>query len=238
MTELKKMYLVGGGKGGVGKSLATMAALHHMEQLGLVPHLIETDTSNPDVAKAYQAAPAPGRSRRGTVPTELIDLDVEDGWLELLNRCAELQAHSIVVSTGARNGTAVSKYGELLAAGLEELEMQLVVLWMIDSNRDCLELLRQFRQIFPNARIHVLRNEHCARSFDMYDGSELRRAIEESGGHSFTFPKLAERVTVALNQSRMTLAEGAGSAELPFGHQAALKKWLREVGPLFAQVAG
>ena len=45
------IFLVGGGKGGVGKSLMSMALLDFLHTSGRRPYLVETDTSVPDVFK-------------------------------------------------------------------------------------------------------------------------------------------------------------------------------------------
>ena len=52
----KAIFLVGGGKGGVGKSLMSMALLDFLQASGQEPFLVETDTSVPDVFKTYQEA--------------------------------------------------------------------------------------------------------------------------------------------------------------------------------------
>ena len=70
---MEKIYWVGGSKGGVGKSAVSMSLLEHLMEL--FPLLVETDTANPDVAKAYG----------NTVRTELLDLDQSDGWIELIH---------------------------------------------------------------------------------------------------------------------------------------------------------
>ena len=50
----KRIYLVGGSKGGVGKSLVSMAIVDYLQQTGEDELLVDSDTSNPDVWKAYQ----------------------------------------------------------------------------------------------------------------------------------------------------------------------------------------
>jgi hypothetical protein len=229
------MYFVGGGKGGIGKSLAAQALLNHLLGLGKALHLVESDTSNPDVAKAHQTA-----SSEAGVPTALLDLDLEDGWIELLTLRDEHPERVIVVNTGARNNLAVNRFGPLLAAGLDDLGAQLVTVWMIDGNRDCLELLAQHRQVFstsPSAsRVCVLRNAHLARSFELYDGSNVRREIESCGGRSLTFPALAARVAQALSTKRLSLADAMKADALPFGHKIALRKWLTDVASVLAEV--
>jgi MinD superfamily P-loop ATPase len=65
------IYWVGGGKGGVGKSMVSMALVDYLLGKGVPALFMESDTSNPDVFKTYRAA----------LPSELVDLDHVDGWI-------------------------------------------------------------------------------------------------------------------------------------------------------------
>jgi Mrp family chromosome partitioning ATPase len=47
----RRLYGVGGSKGGVGKSIVAMAVLDSLLERGEPVLLVECDTSNPDVAK-------------------------------------------------------------------------------------------------------------------------------------------------------------------------------------------
>ena len=60
-----RIYWIGGSKGGVGKSMMTVVILDYLLEQGEKVLLVECDTSNPDVWKAY------GNEMEG----ELIDLD-------------------------------------------------------------------------------------------------------------------------------------------------------------------
>ena len=51
------IYLVCGDKGGVGKSMVSLALLHHLAQRGTALLFIETDTSNPDVWRCHEQEP-------------------------------------------------------------------------------------------------------------------------------------------------------------------------------------
>lgn len=232
MSEKTQLILVGSGKGGCGKSVATMALLDYLVSNGTPVDLVETDTSNPDVAKAY----------KDTVSTELINLDVEDGWIVLLNLCERLSVREqlpgrrIVVNTGSRNDDALKRFGQLLSESLEDLRLEMVTIWLIDGNRDCLELLHEYLEVFPTARVHVLRNKHCSPSFDLYDQGKTRALVEARGGASLTLPALAPRVMQTVNRGRLTFAAAADSADLPFGHKSVLAKWRRDVRPLCEQI--
>ncbi len=130
------IFLVGGGKGGVGKSLMSMALLDFLHANGQRPFLVETDTSVPDVFKTYAEA----------VGGELVNLDEREGWIDLVNLVESSPESTFVINTGARNQTGVSNFGRTLGKALPELGRKLVVLWMIDRKRESLELLADFRK--------------------------------------------------------------------------------------------
>ena len=51
-TSINPIYIVGGSKGGVGKSIVALALVDHLKRRNANIVLVETDTSNPDVMKA------------------------------------------------------------------------------------------------------------------------------------------------------------------------------------------
>ena len=215
----KNIVLIGGSKGGVGKSLVTMATVDLLQGAGESVLLIESDTSNPDVWKNY----------KDEVDTELIDLDQADGWIELVNLCDSKPDSVVVLNTAARNNTGVSSYGETLNSTLAELKRKLVTLWVINRQRDSLELLKGYMDALPNAAVHVVRNGYFGeeKKFELYNGSKLRKDVEERGGQSITFPDLADRVSDDLYSKRLSIAKAA--TELPLGNRAELLRWRGEV---------
>ena len=75
----KAIYVVGGSKGGVGKSLVSMSLIHNLTQRGEEVFVIDADTSNPDDFKSYEEE----------VACELVNLDEADGWIRFVNICDE-----------------------------------------------------------------------------------------------------------------------------------------------------
>ena len=215
----KSIYLIGGSKGGVGKSLVTMATVDYLQERGESVLLIESDTSNPDVWKAYKES----------TETELINLDEADGWIQLVNLCDSKPDSVVVINTAARNNKGVSTYGETLNSTLAELKRKLVTLWVINRQRDSLELLKEYMDAIPNSAVHVVRNGHFGeeKKFELYNGSKLRTAVEERGGKSVTFPDLADRVSDDIYSKRMSIA--IALKELPIGNRAELTRWRNEV---------
>jgi|CZKU01.1.fsa_nt_gi hypothetical protein len=201
-----RVYGVGGSKGGVGKSMMTVAMLDHLLEQESRVVLVEcggrqgpeshdsvlrvarrahgpctrpwsspsgtttgTDTSNPDVWKAF----------RDQVETELINLDEVDGWIHLVNTCDRHRDGVVAINTAARNNLAVKQYGGTLDSSLEELGTELVALWVINRQRDSLELLREFIDAVPKAAVHVVRKRILRRREEV---RALQRIQDRRGG--------------------------------------------------------
>ena len=222
----KPIYLIGGSKGGVGKSLVSMATADYLQEQGEGVLLIDSDTSNPDVWKAYHER----------TPTELVNLDEADGWIALVNLCERQPESVVVINTAARSNQFVSAYGGTLSGSLAELKRTLVTLWIINRQRDSLELLKEYLDALPDTALHVVRNAHFGpeAKFELYNASKLRESVEGRGGRSVTFPDLADRVADDLYSKRMSIA--VASKDMPLGNRAELQRWRGEVKKMLAQV--
>jgi MinD-like ATPase involved in chromosome partitioning or flagellar assembly len=218
---------VGGGKGGVGKSIISMTILDYLTARGKSALLVESDTSNPDVFKAYGDA----------LPCELINLDVADGWIQLVNTCDTHRDKVIVVNTAARNNFGVAKFGKTLLSSLSELGRKLIVVWAINRQRDSLQLLKEFLDSMPSATVHVARNMYFGdeSKFELYAASKtVKPLIESSGGKSVNFPELADRVADDLYTDRLTIA--AAVEKLPMGNRAELRRWRSVVAEMLSGI--
>ena len=222
------IFLVGGGKGGVGKSLMSMALLDFLHTMGRRPFLVETDTSVPDVFKSYGDA----------IGGEPVNLDEREGWIDLVNLVESRRESTFVINTGARNQTGISNFGRTLSKALPELDRALVVFWMIDRKRESLELLADFREAIPEAEVHVVRNMYLGaeKKFELYNGSNMKAEIESRGGRSLNLPELADRVTDAMNKSRLTIERALG--ELSLGDRMELERWRDDCTAMLSEVAG
>jgi hypothetical protein len=214
----RSIFLVGGGKGGVGKSLFSMTVVDYLDGTGGGPFLVETDTSVPDVYKTY----------KDEVGGEMVNLDEREGWIDLVNLVESKPESTIVINTGARNQTGISNFGKTLGKALPQLKRKLVAFWLIDRKRESLELLADFTEALPEAEIHVVRNMYLGteKKFELYNASMMKATIEKSSGRSLNFPELADRVTDAMNKSRLTIAKA--SAELSLGDRMELERWREE----------
>lgn len=209
---------VGGSKGGVGKSKLAFATIDYLLDLGKKVLLLESDTSNPDVYKAHQKYEKLG------IVCRQVNLDVSDGWIELVNFADEFSDHYAVINSAARSNTGIEKYGATLKETLDELNRKLFIFWIINRQRDSIELLRDFLKTFPDGNVYVFRNIYFgdAEKFELYNNSNSKKLIEENG-QTFNFPELADRVADKIYSGRIPIQ--IALKELPIGDRAELKRW-------------
>lgn len=223
----KPIYKVAGGKGGVGKSTTVAGVVDYLQVKEEPTVLIETDTSNPDVFKSYKDEVA---------VAEVIDLDNANGWIDLVNICDQHRDHTVVINTGARNEKGVTSYGQTLSSTLAEMQRELVTLWVINRQRDSLELLKTYVDVMPESTTHVIRNGYFGDElkFELYNNSKTREAIEKAGGQSLLLPDLADRVSDDLFSKRLSINKALQT--LPLGNRAELTRWRKEVHRMLAGV--
>ena len=225
----KPIYFVGGGKGGVGKSLVAIALTDYLvHRAGEAVLVLETDTANPDVAPCFEQTPG--------VRVERANLDLDEGWMRFANLCEQHPDAAVVVNTAARNHAGIQEHGPILSVALEELGRALVVLWVINPERDGLQLLKDFREALPGGTVHVLRNlKHGQEAnFDLYNASRLRETLEANGGMTLNVPKLAADVAKAIFSDRLSIE--AALRRMPIGNRAALTGWRQRCAAVFASV--
>ncbi len=221
-----KMYFVGGSKGGVGKSFVSMALADYLTQCkGRKIKLIESDTSNPDVGKTF----------REDENTEVISfrLDEADGWIELVNIC-DGSDRDIVVNSAARSNEAVANFGGTLTGSLDELKMDIVTFWVINRQRDSIELLKKYMEAIPG-ELHVVRNTFYgdASKFELFKSSKTRTDAE-ARGMTIDFPDLADRVADNIYSKRLTISKALATE--PMGNRAELKRWRSVVWKTFDEI--
>ena len=225
---MSKIILVGGSKGGVGKSMIALSLIDYYLSNEKPVFLVETDTSNPDVAKTYQ-----GVLKDRITP---IDLDIKDGWIHLLNTLSELPKDTdIIINTAARNNTSIAKFGNTLMLALEELGMELYTLWPINRQRDSVELLKDYLKTMTETKIFVLKNAYFGtpEKFELYDESKLKKTVE-SNGATLVFPDLADRVSDYINTKRIPIHEAL--EEMPLGNKMELKRWRLACAELYENI--
>ncbi|WP_263378282.1 nucleotide-binding protein [Granulicella paludicola] len=220
------IVFVSGSKGGVGKSLTSMAVLDYLASKQQMVKLVDADPSNPDVFKSYSRA----------LDAEQVDLDDVDGWIQLVNTCESPSFKTVVVNTPARNNDGVRKHGAILQGALQELGRPLITLWVINRQRDSLDLLAEYMDLMPKSAVHVVQNGYFGeqKKFELYHSSALHERVAGQDGKDLFLPDLADRVTDDLYSKRITLAQAA--QQLKIGDRVELQRWRSNVAEMLSSI--
>ena len=209
------LYFIAGSKGGVGKSILTMLLADYLTQyLKRKIILIESDTSNPDVGKTFV--------NNDDVEVVSLSLDNANGWIALVNYCEESEK-DILINSAARSGEAIEKFSGTLIGSLEELNRTLDSFFVINRQRDSIELLKRYMDVVPG-ELHVVRNTFfgAPEKFELFNNSKTKIEVEKRGA-IIDLPDLADRVTDDLYSNRFSIAKA--TVEMPLGNRAELKRW-------------
>jgi hypothetical protein len=179
------IFYVGGGKGGVGKSMVALTLTQFLiDKYGesKAIHLIETDESNPDVGRVY----------KGYIPVSTAILDEsEKGWLLMADIIEKTSDTLFVINSAARSNMGIRKNGRNFAAVLEsgKVSYNLVTLWPMNRQKDSISLLEDFMDYVAFGSIYPIRNKYFG---DAEDFSLFTKALEKS-------KKFSKRITKTLN---------------------------------------
>lgn len=190
---MKKIVSIDGGKGGTGKSVVAGATIDTALAAGRSVFLIESDTSNPDVAKAY------GESVR-MLP---VCLDEREGFLSLASAIHEAQEDIIIINNPARS-EKWQQFGGVIVENLERMDANMKVIWVANRQVDSVELAADFHEKFPFIPLYFCMNLYwgAAQKFETWNGSKLRTKIFNSGGGELCFPDTADRVMHTMRNQR------------------------------------
>lgn len=235
-TTREPIYLVAGSKGGVGKSMLALVAIDQLVLMGRQVLYFESDTNNADVWMCMQRDPehAPGETIDG-VTTYTVRLDEEQSWVDIVTAIDEHPDHTVVIGTASGTIEVIQKHGHILRELLPELQRKLVTLWVIDEQRDSINLLREHLAVFPNHDIHVIKNsKHGPGSFGLYDASKVRTSIESKGGLSITMPRLGLGVVTKLYSDRLAISRAL--EVLPMANRYLLTNFRNACGRALAPI--
>ena len=193
---MSKIIFVGGGKGGVGKSLVSMSVIDVLLTRGESVVLIESDDSNPDVYKSVNKL----------VKSVVLNLDGEDGYLSLCNVIESNPKAFIVVNTAARATKPIIDHGGIVVDTAKEMKRELVMFWTINRQRDSVELLCDFLDGVGNdfSATHTVINTYwgAPEKFMRYNNSKQKDRVTST----IAFPELNDMVSDKLNDNRLAFS--------------------------------
>ncbi len=224
---MNKIIVIGGGKGGVGKSMVTMAMIDALLTDNESIVVVESDDSNPDIYKAVN----------GTVPCEVCNLDDQSGYISLGGLIEKNEHSCLVVNTAARATNGLVKHSGILADVVEELGRELVMIWPINRQRDSLELLKVFLdKAVGYSKTYTVINtyfgpaEKFLRYFaplteDEQKDTTRKPKLRERVAGTLIFPELNDLVSDKLIDERLAIWTADKSGKLTISERSALRQF-------------
>lgn len=209
-TTPARFIIVGGDKGGVGKSFLAQALADFLLERKEGLAIIDADTANPDVLRMFEKY----------VPCCLANVRSENGWMDVMDFVIRHPGETIIMNTpqgiGEYMRADMTSFSEFLAA--EDVPVQMELWWTMNVGHDSVNLLAKANEAYGQffERIRVVCNLHFANGdktdqgpFMLWHESPLRTRIEKNNGMTLFFPGLHVRVVKKLFAPLHTM---------PFGH--------------------
>ena len=224
---MNKIIVIGGGKGGVGKSMVAMAMTDALLTDGKNLVVVESDDSNPDVYKAVN----------GTVHCEVCNLDDQTGYISLGGLIEKNEHSCLVVNTAARATNGLVEHSGLLSDVVRELGRELVMLWPVNRQRDSLELLKTFldkakgyTETYAVINTYFGMAEKFSRYFaplteDEQKDTTRKPKLRERVTGTIVFPELNDLVADKLTDNRLALWNADDSGKLTLAERSALRRF-------------
>ena len=185
------IFYVGGGKGGVGKSMVSLTLVDFLlTKYGdsKTIHLIETDESNPDVGRVY----------KGKIPVSNSILDEnQKGWILMAGLIEQSRDTLFVINSAARSNLGIRKNGGNFVAVLEsgKVPYDFVTFWPMNRQKDSVTLLEDFIAHVTYGPVFPIRNNYFGEEEDFTLFSKYfdeSRELQNRVVTALDFPPLAD----------------------------------------------
>jgi len=216
---MAKMYVFGGGKGGVGKTTATLAMHHAKRARGEDYLLVDGDSTNPDVARALGLE----------APENFCDPLEPGSWRQLL---AAARERDVVVNLPAGGDKYFLGKSQLISNAASEDGIQLFYISTLNRTTECLSLLKSSLEMIETTTIKpvVVINEFfgAVYKFERYQRSAERKKIRQLEGIEIVLPELVDFATDA-----MISPGGVGFQQADAMTRHAFQEWVDAVTQKF-----
>lgn len=234
---MKRIFLIHGDKGGVGKTEAAKRIAAVMMQAKHPITLIDGDNKNPGLHAAFKLGDGDVRCINVMKPAgldalfEVIAESPGDVLIDLPARGSDVTAR--LAAGGA------SEDGFDLSLLIEEIRAEIYIIFVIDQTRAPVVALKDELAALPSAKWIIVKNHREDREFDLFDKSKIKADLEGRGAPVIDMIRLDPRVNDILENKSLNLLSALESDDLSMLQKirikAALRSWsdqMRKAGLL------
>ncbi|GAP38447.1 mobilization protein [Piscinibacter sakaiensis] len=225
------IHLIGGEKGGVGKSLVARLLAQYLIDRGLPFAGFDTDRSHGALLRFYAGYATP------------VEVERPDTLDPILETAIERPDHRVLVDLAAQTQAPLLRW--LAEAGAHELldehGVTLHCWHVMDAGRDSVDLLAKSLEAHGERVRHVLvRNQLRGDDFRLLDASPALAQARAWGAREMTLRRLAEAPAQRIDAASLSFWAAAQAGEAGGGlglvDRQRLKTWLRDAYAGFEQV--
>jgi hypothetical protein len=186
------IHLVGGEKGGVGKSMMARLLVHYMLERGLPFRAFDADRSNAALLRYYPE-----------VSTQLL-ADRHDHLDKIIETAHEAPGGRIVVDLAAQTHDLLVKWmeGVDMIGMVKAMDYRVCYWHVMDCGKDSVDLLRRLFDHFGSRLDYVIvQNQVRGDSFNLFDKSAEKPRAEELGAKFVSIRQLMNHVMQKIDAS-------------------------------------
>lgn len=229
---MKRIFLIHGDKGGVGKTEVAKRMAAVMLQAGRAVTLVDGDNKNPGLHAAFE---------HSGLKVQQINVMTTVGCDALFDVIAESPG-DVLIDLPARgsdvterlNRDGASEDGFSLELLLGEIDAELTILFVIDQTRAPLAALRDELKALPaTTRWIIVRNWREERDFTLFDTTKVKADLEARGAPIIDMIRLDPRVNDILENAPLNLIDAQTSDKLSLLQKmrvkAAVRSWSEQM---------
>lgn len=216
----KKIYMVSGNKGGVGKSFFSLCLIEYLIKKGEKLSIIEVDTGNPDVALTYEGT---------DIDVQSVDtLKAESPLVDLVTAIENTKNDFIVINTGARDNCTIEELKPFYDC-IQEIASDFRVFWLVLSGEIGIVALENFLEAtgLDKGKLTVVMNFYVTKILSnfAFNASGLKNEILAAGGSEMVLPAMAIRLSDWLLNSHTRMSE----AKITLVNKICIEAHMKEV---------
>lgn len=196
MELTKRLVIMLGGKGGIGKTLIMRAAYYHLieSKVKVKVAAYDTDTENPEFYYHFKDTPN---------PVTKIDFSKFKGGVELIDKIAADKPNVILIDSAAASSNVMKKrFEELDILGVaKDWGYEVTLVAVIDSGHSSVESFRSMMQYCGDRANYliVMNGYFMEEGFEQWLSSETRKELHDHNFLEIGFPELDSSIIKILD---------------------------------------
>jgi hypothetical protein len=225
IAAMSAIHLIGGEKGGVGKSLVARILAQYLIDHAQSFQAFDADKTHGALLRFYA---------QYTLPALLDDFASFDHVVE----AAAVEPHkTVLVDLGAQSFAPLVRWMDdsRVLETASELQLRIVYWHVMDSGRDSVELLRLLLDRFEGRlAVQLVLNQVRGEQFDILEQSGQRTRAEQLGAKPIVLPRLADATMQKLDASSSSFWAAVNQSSTASGTLGLLERqrltvWLKRV---------